>query len=78
LLSAVGADLTCLVTVSSYTQDEDFSEAALVVSSLGEPGGEPGGEPTRVLANRGVPEPGDFVGLGDLQACLDVRNVHGR
>ncbi len=41
LLSAVGADLTCLVTVSSYTQDEDFSEAALVVSSLGEPGGEP-------------------------------------
>src|SRR5204863_3093973 len=47
LLAAVGAGLRCLVTVSSYTKDEDFSEAVLVVTSLGDPG-----EPTRVLANR--------------------------
>ena len=53
LLAAVGAGLTCLVTASSYTEHEDFSEAVLVVSSLGDPDG----ERTRVLANRGIPEP---------------------
>lgn len=74
LLAAVGADLPCVVTVSSYTEHEDFSEAALVVSSLGEPDG----ERTQVLANRGVPEPDDFVDLWDLQACLMVRSVFER
>lgn len=74
LLAAVGADLSCVVTVSSYTEYEDFSEAVLVVSSLGEPGG----ERTRVLANRGVPDPGEAIDLGDLQACLTVRSMHGR
>ena len=29
LLAATGAGLACLVTVSSYTANEDFSEAAL-------------------------------------------------
>lgn len=67
LLAAVGAGLRCVVTVSSYTQDEDFSEAVLVVSSLGDPG-----EPARVLANRGPAEPGEYVTLQDLQACLTV------
>lgn len=74
MLAAVGADLTCVVTVSSYTEQEDFSEAMLVVSSLGDPGG----ERTRVLANRSASELGDFVGLDDLQACLTVRSVQGR
>ncbi len=36
--SALGADLRALlVTVSSYTQEQDFSGAALVVDGLGEP-----------------------------------------
>ena len=35
LLAATGAGLTCMITVNYYTADEDFSEAALVVSSLG-------------------------------------------
>jgi HAD superfamily hydrolase (TIGR01509 family) len=65
LLAAVGAGLRCLVTVSSYTADEDMSEAVLVVSSLGDPG-----EPARVLANRGAARPGDQVTLADLEACL--------
>jgi HAD superfamily hydrolase (TIGR01509 family) len=39
LLAATAAGLTCLVTLSTYTQEEDMHEAALVVSSLGEPGG---------------------------------------
>jgi HAD superfamily hydrolase (TIGR01509 family) len=65
LLAAVGAGLRCVVTVSSYTHDEDFSEAVLVVSSLGDPG-----EPAEVLANRGPARPGAHITLADLQACL--------
>jgi HAD superfamily hydrolase (TIGR01509 family) len=64
LLAAVGAGIRCVVTVSSYTADEDMSEAVLVVSSLGDPG-----EPARVLANRGAADPGDLVTLADLDAC---------
>jgi HAD superfamily hydrolase (TIGR01509 family) len=38
LLAAVGAGLRCVVTLSTYTTDEDMSEAVLVVPSLGDPG----------------------------------------
>jgi hypothetical protein len=58
-----------VVTVNGYTEREDFSEAVLVVSSLGDPDG----ETTQVLAARGVPAPGDHVTLGDLTACLQGR-----
>jgi HAD superfamily hydrolase (TIGR01509 family) len=64
LLAAVGAGLRCVVTVSSYTADEDMSEAALVLTSLGDPG-----EPAVVLANRSAAEPGALVTLADLDAC---------
>jgi HAD superfamily hydrolase (TIGR01509 family) len=67
MLAAVGAGLRCLVTVSSYTKEEDFSEAVMVVSSLGDPG-----EPTTVLANRSPARPGDHITLDDLRACLQV------
>jgi HAD superfamily hydrolase (TIGR01509 family) len=67
LLAAVGAGLRCLVTVSSYTKDEDFSEAVLVTSSLGDLD-----EPMRVLANRSPARPGAYITLDDLQACLEV------
>ena len=36
LLAAVGAGLTCVVTVSSFTSGEQFDEAALVVPHLGD------------------------------------------
>jgi HAD superfamily hydrolase (TIGR01509 family) len=65
LLAAVGAGLRCGVTVSSYTADEDMSEALLVVTSLGDPG-----EPAHVIANRSTARPGDQVTLADLEACL--------
>ena len=52
--------------MSSYTANEDFSEAALVVSSLGEPGG----EETKVLATHGVRPSRPYVTLDDLTACL--------
>jgi beta-phosphoglucomutase-like phosphatase (HAD superfamily) len=61
LLAAVGAGLRCVVTVSSYTADEDMNEAVLVVTSLGDPG-----KPARILANRGAADPGELVTLADL------------
>jgi HAD superfamily hydrolase (TIGR01509 family) len=66
LLAAVGAGLTCVITVNDFTADEDFSEAALVVSSLGDPGG----ERTAVLANRSRATPGDWIILADLASVL--------
>lgn len=66
LLAADRAGLRCLVTVSGYTRDEDFTEAALVVTSLGDPDG----ERTEVLANRSAARPGDYLTLADLAACL--------
>lgn len=66
LEAAHAAGLRCLVTVNGYTEDEDFSEAALVVTSLGDPGG----EKTVVVANRSRARPGGYVTLADLEACL--------
>jgi dihydroxyacetone kinase phosphoprotein-dependent L subunit len=62
LLAATGAGLTCMITVNDFTAAEDFSAAALVVSSLGDPGG----EPTTVLANRSRATPGAWITLADL------------
>ena len=36
LLAAKGAGMRCLVTINDYTKDENFDEADLVVTSLGE------------------------------------------
>ena len=66
LLAATGAGLPCVVTVSEYTAGEDFGEAALVVSSLGEVGG----ETTTVVQDRTSAPPGDWVTLADLEACM--------
>ena len=64
LLAAVAAGLRCVVTVSSYTTDEDMSEAVLVVTSLGDPD-----EPAMIVANRGTADPGELITLADLDAC---------
>jgi HAD superfamily hydrolase (TIGR01509 family) len=68
LEAAAGAGLRCVITVNGYTEDEDFDEAVLVVSSLGDPGG----ERTRVLENRGRARPGEWVTVDDLEACLEA------
>ncbi len=55
------------MTVNGYTQDEDFEEAALVVSSLGDPGGPSDArarQPERSAARCA------WVTLDDLEACL--------
>jgi HAD superfamily hydrolase (TIGR01509 family) len=62
LLAAVGAGIACLVTVNDFTAGEDFSPAALVVSSLGDPG-EP---PVDVPANRSRAAPAVWITLADL------------
>ncbi len=65
LLAARAAGMATLVTTSAYTIDEDFSEAALVVSSLGDPDG----EVTQVLADPKDIRPVGYVTLADIEAC---------
>lgn len=66
LEAAVAAGLRCFITVNGYTEQEDFHEAICVVSSLGDPDG----EHTTVIANRSARQPGEYVTLADLEACL--------
>jgi HAD superfamily hydrolase (TIGR01509 family) len=66
LLAATGAGFACLITVNDYTRDEDFGEAVLVVSELGDPGR----PPITVLADRGTVRPGPHLTLDDLRRCL--------
>jgi HAD superfamily hydrolase (TIGR01509 family) len=72
LLAATGAALPVLVTVNGYTAEEDFAEAAMVVTSLGDPA-----EPARVLANRTAATPGPVIELADLEACMDAGPARG-
>ena len=66
LLAAAGAGLATVITVNDLTRDEDFSEAALVVSSLGDPEG----ERALILANRADITVGDWITLTDLAQVM--------
>lgn len=68
LVAAHGAGLNCLVTVSDYTKKEDFSEAALVVSNLGEPD-----SPMQILENRTGQQLAAYIELPDLLACMPFK-----
>lgn len=63
LLAAVAAGMTCIITVNELTQNEDFDEAAIVLSSLGEPHG----EQTTVLQNHTAAQPGAYFSIDDLE-----------
>jgi beta-phosphoglucomutase-like phosphatase (HAD superfamily) len=65
LLAATAAGLACVVTVSHYSSGEDFSAAAVVLSSLGDPD-----EPMTVHANRTPVSLGGYLTLDDLLAIL--------
>lgn len=65
LLAAVGAGLRCIVTLSTYTQDEDMHEATMVLSHLGDPE-----TPMHIITNRGRARPDSYITLNDLTACL--------
>jgi Fructose-bisphosphate aldolase class-II len=64
LLSGNSAGIRVLVTTSWFTTGEDFSEARLVVSALGDPEG----ERSEVRANRTGHPVGEYVRLEDLAA----------
>ena len=69
LRAARAAGVLTVVTTSSYTRDEDFTEAALVVDRLGDPG-EP---PIRVShSDRPDVPAGPYVTLSDLSALLQA------
>jgi HAD superfamily hydrolase (TIGR01509 family) len=65
LLAATAAGMQCVVTTNALTEGEDFSEAALVVDSLGDPG-----TPARVVANRSPARPSGMVTVADLDAIV--------
>jgi HAD superfamily hydrolase (TIGR01509 family) len=66
LLAADQAGLRCVMTVNGYTEEEDNTEAILVVTSLGDPDG----ERTSIIANRSAAAPADYITLADLERCL--------
>ncbi|MBM3852536.1 MAG: HAD-IA family hydrolase, partial [Verrucomicrobia bacterium] len=63
LVAAKAAGMACIVTVSGYTADEDFSSADLVLSCLGDPAG----ERALVLANRSAARPAGWLRAEDLR-----------
>lgn len=66
LSAATAAGTACVITVNGFTEHQDFSAAALVVTSLGDPGA----ERTKVIANRSRARPGAWITLDDLAAVL--------
>jgi HAD superfamily hydrolase (TIGR01509 family) len=69
LLAAVAAGMTCVVTFNQLTQNEDFTEAAIVLSSLGDPGG----EETVVAQNHTEASPAGYFSVDDLEKVLSSR-----
>jgi HAD superfamily hydrolase (TIGR01509 family) len=65
LESATAAGMTCVITQNPLTEREDFSEAAVVLSSLGDPG-----EPAVVIANRSQARPSGIFTATDLDRLL--------
>jgi len=63
--AATTAGLTTIVTVSSFTADEDFTGAALVLDHLGDPD-----LPLTVIAAPAAVRPSGMVTVRDLEALL--------
>jgi len=66
LLAAIGAGMKCLITMSAFTQKEDFAEAVLVLTCLGDPGG----EKCEVIVNRSSTSPNDSLTVDDLDRII--------
>jgi len=69
LLAAVAAGMTCIITTNELTKNEDFSEAAIVLSCLGDPTG----EQAVVIENRSEAKPDGCFGVADLEKVLTSR-----
>ena len=63
LESAIAAGLKTIVTVNNYTEQQDFSQAALVVSDLGEPN-----QPCQVIQGSVA---GEYIDLASLRSLID-------
>ncbi len=63
--AAVAAGLTTVVTISSFTADDDFTGAALILSDLGEPDA-----PATVIAASAGVTPDNCITLTDLTALI--------
>ena len=77
MAAALAAGLSCVVTTSSYTRDEDFDGASLVVTTLGDPDGpswpgaaDPVDVPFDVVADPHGLRPVACVRLDDLRRLL--------
>jgi HAD superfamily hydrolase (TIGR01509 family) len=70
LRAAHAAGLACVVTPSSYTLDENFSEASAVISTLGDPA-----QPATVLAD---PHQVNFPDLVDIDALTRLLAMHNQ
>jgi HAD superfamily hydrolase (TIGR01509 family) len=68
LLSAHAAGIPVLVTTSWFTEGENFSEARLVVSALGDPNG----ERSRVIENRTGHPVGEYIKLEQISLLRPV------
>lgn len=66
LRAAHAAGMKCVVTVSGYTREEDFSNASLVLTCLGDPDG----EKCEVLANRSQARAATCLRIEDLEDVL--------
>jgi beta-phosphoglucomutase-like phosphatase (HAD superfamily) len=63
LQAAQAAGMTCIITQNELTKNEDFTEAAIVLSSLGDPDG----EQLTVAQNRSQAKPRGFFTVDDLE-----------
>lgn len=63
LLAATAAGMTCIVTYNGLTKNEDFTEAALVLSDFGEPGN----EAIAIGQNRTNVQPQGYFTVDDLE-----------
>lgn len=70
LCAAAAAGMKCVVTVSGYTKNEDFADAAIVVTCLGDPDV----EACQVLANRSAARPAGCVRVDDLERVLEAND----
>jgi HAD superfamily hydrolase (TIGR01509 family) len=66
LLAAKGAGMHCLVTRSFYTAGEDFSEADMAVSCLGDPDG----EETHIIGSKGRKETKNYITVMELDSLI--------
>jgi beta-phosphoglucomutase-like phosphatase (HAD superfamily) len=67
LLAAIGAAMKCVITVSTYTKRENFEEAAIVLSCLGDSCS----ERCEILENRSRARPGAIFTAADLEKILE-------